>query len=195
VILASIEQVSDWIRSRQSVYPEMFTGEKVDDQLIYTILMNANSAPSHRHTEPWRFHIVTPEALEEFKSFFLATYTKVHSGPSFKESKYNKINKRILACSHILIITMQRDLNDSVPEWEEIAAVGCAIENIYLSLTPAGIAGYWSSPLYLMENIESYIKLQEGERCLGLFYIGVPQSDLPPLINKRPLEEKINWIR
>ena len=191
----SLDQVSSWIKSRQSIYPEMFTGEKVDDSVILTLLENANSAPSHRHTEPWRFHVVTTNALPAFKEFFLATYTKMHLGDSFKESKYKKIGKRIVACSHVLILTMQRDPKNSVPEWEEIAAVGCAIENIYLSLSPCGLGGYWSSPLYLMDNIQSYIELQDGERCLGLFYIGVPQAQLAPQIKKRPIEEKTTWIR
>ncbi len=190
----SLTQVSEWIRTRQSIYADMFTGDKVSDEIIQDILLNANAAPSHRQTEPWRFHVVTSSALESFKEFIQATYTKVHEGESFKEVKFKKLGKRILACSHILIINMQRDQKNSVPEWEEIAAVGCAVQNIYLSLASAGLGGYWSSPEYLIDHITSYVNLNEGERCLGLFYIGVPQDNLPPSISKGPIEEKTNWI-
>ena len=32
-----------------------------------------------------------------------------------------------------------------MPEWEETAAVACAVQNMHLTLTAEGLAGYWSS--------------------------------------------------
>lgn len=31
------------------------------------------------------------------------------------------------------------------PEWEEMCAVACAVQNMYLMATSLGVAGYWSS--------------------------------------------------
>lgn len=191
----SFSQACDWIRTRQSIYPGSYTGEAASDEQIQQILLNANTAPSHRHTEPWRFHVVTPAARAGFKAFFQELYTEVHPGELYKERKYVKLGKRIEASSHILIINMQRDQKASVPEWEEVAAMGCAMQNIYLSLEPLGLGGYWSSPQYLIDNITDYIDLREGERCMGLFYIGVRKEEIPQAIVKRPIEEKVTWIR
>lgn len=38
---------------------------------------------------------------------------------------------------------MQR--HHEVPEWEEVAAVACAAQNMQLVATALGVAGYWSS--------------------------------------------------
>ena len=32
-----------------------------------------------------------------------------------------------------------------MPEWEETAAVACAVQNMHLAFTAEGLAGYWSS--------------------------------------------------
>jgi len=42
-----------------------------------------------------------------------------------------------------IAICMQR--HHEVPEWEEVAAVACAAQNMQLVATALGVAGYWSS--------------------------------------------------
>jgi len=32
-----------------------------------------------------------------------------------------------------------------MPEWEDQAAVACAVQNLHLMATAMGVAGYWSS--------------------------------------------------
>ena len=41
---------------------------------------------------------------------------------------------------------MQRDPGERIPEWEELASVACAVQNMWLSATSYGIGAYWSSP-------------------------------------------------
>ncbi len=188
--------ISQWIKSRQSIFPNSFTGEKVSDEVILQILENANTAPSHRNTEPWRFKIITPSKLEDFSEFLQAQYKATTNEHTFVERKYKKLRKKVMASSHVIIISMQRDESESVPEWEELAATACAVQNIYLSLSTFGLGGYWSSPALVINHISKYIPLAKGERNLGLFYIGkVNPEGVPPIKNKGPLETKLTWIR
>jgi len=189
-----LEEVSKLLRGRRSIFPNMFTGERVSQEVIMTLLENANSAPSHKNTEPWRFRVISPDKLDSFADFFQAVYTKVNVGEAFVQRKYDSIRKKILNSSHIIILSMLRDPKASVPEWEEIAATACAIQNIYLSLPAAGLGGYWSSPNILIDNITDFTELIPEERCLGLFYVGVPKEDLPPPIEKKPLAGKVCWL-
>lgn len=189
-----LSSASQWIRSRQSIYPARYTGELIPDALIWELLENANAAPSHRHTEPWRFHVIAPAKLEAFADFYQARYKQCTSPEKYNAKKYDKIKKKALQSSHILIVTMQRDRTESVPEWEELAAVACAVQNIYLSLGPMGLAGYWSSPGVVIEKIGQFVDLKEGERCLGLFYLGLPKAELPPPVNKGAISEKVTWL-
>lgn len=190
----TLEQVSELIRGRQSVYPKQFTGEAVDDETIHKILLNANSAPSHRNTEPWRFHVIAKSSAEAFITFQQSVYKREKVGEAYNDRKYKKLRSKVEQSSHIIIVGMERDKEESVPEWEEVAAVACAVQNIYLSLRPAGLGGYWSTPSLTINHIQEFIEMGERERCLGLFYIGIPQNELPPQVVKRPLDGKVRWV-
>lgn len=186
--------LSEIIDKRQSIYPSSYTGELIEKEMIDKLLYNANQAPSHRHTEPWRFYVLAGAAKERFSHFMQEAYRMKYTNNGFNEMKHRKIAEKIKATSHILMISMFRDENESVPEWEEIAAVSCAIQNLYLSVSAAGLGGYWSTPGYLIDEAPAFFRLKENERCLGLFYLGVPKKELPLKIHKRPVEDKVRWV-
>ena len=87
---------------------------------------------------------------------------------------------------------MQRDLEERLPEWEEIAAVACAVQNMWLTATAHGLGAYWSTP-GAINAVGDFVELAEGERCLGFFYMGY--TDAPHPEGKRaPLADKVQWI-
>jgi nitroreductase len=66
---------------------------------------------------------------------------------------------------------MKRDLKESVPEWEEIAATAMAVQNMWLTCVDFKIGCYWSTPKYTIK-MDHFFKLKKNERCLGFFYMG-----------------------
>lgn len=54
-----MNEINTLIRHRRSVFQAEYTGEKVDDAIINQMLENANWAPTHKMTEPWRFIVYT----------------------------------------------------------------------------------------------------------------------------------------
>jgi len=186
------ELVDNVIRNRRAIFPPMFTGEKIDDDIVKALMENANWAPTHRKTEPWRFVIFKGDALNELSEFCANAYKAYVSEESFSEKKFEKTKKKILASSHVIAICMQRSLNVSIPEWEELAAVSMAVQNIWLSCAAYGVGGYWSSPGYI-ENANEFLKLSEGQRCLGFFYLGVPNADIELKGDRSPIADKVIW--
>lgn len=191
--MEKFDQLTELIKQRQSIYPASFTGEFIPNDLINRILKNAIQAPSHKHTEPWRFHIVNGDAKLGYVRFAQQSYKDYVAVDKFKQSKYDKLAKKIGNSSHIIMLGCKHDREANLPEWEEVAAVSCAIQNIYLSLTAAGLGGYWSSPGFIINNAQKYFNMENDEVCLGVFYIGVPKEKLPPAVVKGSLEEKVKW--
>ena len=74
---------------------------------------------------------------------------------------------------------MQRDPKESIPEWEELASVSMAVQNLWLMSSSIGIGSYWSSPS-LMNYLGEHITLKEGEKCLGFFYMGKYSVEIEP---------------
>lgn len=188
-----IETLDQIIKKRRSIFPAMYTGEKIDDAIIKEILENANWAPNHKNTEPWRFKVYTDNALERLGDFLAERYKEMTPAESFKEMKYKKTRAKLLKSSHVIALCIQRDPKESVPEWEELAALACSVQNMYLSCTARGIGCYWSSPKTILEADE-FLNLSEGERCYGLLYMGKPVEGLELKSERGIIDEKTEWI-
>jgi nitroreductase len=78
---------------------------------------------------------------------------------------------------------------------EEIAAVSCAVENIYLSTTAYELGGYWTTGgVTYNPNAKSFFGLGDEDRLLGFFYLGYVA--IPSGAGKRkPLDEKVVWVK
>jgi nitroreductase len=188
------EQFNQLVRSRRSVFPDQLeAGKKVDDAIIREILINATWAPNHGKTEPWHFTVFSGDGLRSFANFQSELYRKV-AGDHFKEMTFSKMQQNPLKASHIIAIGMKRSSLKSIPEIEDIEAVACAVENIYLSVTAYGLGGYWTTGgVTYYEEAKSFFGLGETDKLLGFFYIG--HVAMPSTGGHRlPLEQKVNWI-
>jgi nitroreductase len=182
------------VRSRRSVFPKQFDpGKKVDDAIVRQILENATWAPSHGNTEPWHFVVFTGKGLEKLATFQSELYQQT-AGEGFKEATYTKLKENPLKASHIIALGMKRSEARRHPEVEEVEAVACAVQNIYLSVTAYGLGGYWTSGgVTYNEKARAFFGLGADDRLLGFFYLGhvaVPS----PAAKRKPLEEKVVWV-
>lgn len=192
---SEINQVNSTIQSRRSVYPYQFErGKRIPDEIIWQILENANRAPTHKMTEPWRFTVYTGEGLQHFSKLQSDIYTK-YAGAKFKENKLlNLINYPLMA-SHVIAVGMKRNKENKVPEIEEIIATAFAIENMYLTVAAYGLGGYLSTGgITYLEEAKPYFDLRGDDKLIGFFYIGYPAQVSESLTKRQPVKEKVKWI-
>lgn len=184
--------VSQLIRKRRSIFPDQYNDKPIPDAIIWEILENANWAPTHRLTEPWRFKVFKGKALERLSNYLADYYEKNTPETAYSEIKLKKTRQKPLRSGCVIAICMQRDLLERVPEWEEIAAVATAVQNMWLSCAALNIGCYWSSPQSALDANE-FLNLAEGERCLGLFYMGyhaMPEME----VKRQPIADKVVWL-
>jgi nitroreductase len=189
------QQLDELIHQRRSIYPQDYTGEKVDDEIVKQILENARWAPTHKFTEPWRFVVFTGDGIKALAKFQADLYkTVTETDGSFKENNYIKLSTKPLLSSHIVAILMKRDEKKSVPEIEESGAVFCAIQNMYLTATAYGVGSYLSTGgITYFEEAKSFFNLQPEDRLIGFFHLGIPKRVYPPA-RRKPLEEVCQWV-
>ncbi|HET9054111.1 MAG TPA: nitroreductase, partial [Cyclobacteriaceae bacterium] len=133
------EAVNALLRNRRSIFPKDYTGEKVDDVIIHQMLENANWAPTHKFTEPWRFIVFTGEGLKKLGSIQSGLYEKKSKAEgTFDETKYNNLLTKPLESSHIILVYMKRDERKSVPEVEELGSTFIAVQNMHLTAAAHG---------------------------------------------------------
>jgi nitroreductase len=189
------EWLNEVIENRRSVYQQQYSGEPVNDDIVHQMLKNANWAPTHKLTEPWRFVVFTGEGLEKLAQFQAELYKKVTTADSsFKEDRYQNLLTKPKLSSHIIAVGMKRDPKKSVPEVEELGAVFCAIENMYLTACAYGVGAYLSTGgVTYFEEAKEFFGLGADDKLLGFFHIGMPNREMPKG-KRRPIEEKVKWI-
>ncbi len=186
------------IRERRSIYPEQFDPDRtIPEEIIHQLLENANWAPTHGLTQPWYFSIFSGGGLKKLADYQSTLYKKTTPPEHFKKDKFEKLLKRPLLCSHIIGLGMKRQKTEKIPEIEEVEAVACAVQNMYLTATAYGVGCYWGSGgITYNDKAKSFFNLTQKDRLLGFLYIGYPKPDFerPPGFRK-PIEDRTYWIK
>jgi nitroreductase len=182
------------IRTRRSVYPKQYTGEQIPRAVIEQMLENANWAPTHAKTEPWRFFVFAGEKLKVFGEWNAEVYRRITAPEKFDQAKYDKFRANPLTASHVIAICMKRQPNARIPVIEDIEAVACAVQNMYLTVTAYGYGGFWSSAgATYTEEAKEYFGLGTEDQVLGFFYAGVPNGPVPDGV-RGPIQDKTVWV-
>jgi len=182
--------VFELIKKRRSVFPAQYNGKPIAKEEIEKLLEAANWAPNHKKTEPWRYKVMMGNSKAELGKFLAHKYQEVDARP--KQVKINKLIENPKKAGAIIAICMQRDPNESIPEWEEIAATAMAVQNMWLAATEMGIGSYWSSP-GLIKYMDEFFDLNQGEKCLGFFYLGY-SDEIITMGERKPIADKVEWI-
>lgn len=187
----SIDTINQIIRTRRSIFPPEYIDKEIPRDVIETIVANANFAPTHRLTQPWRFTIFRGTGLTKLADFLGETYRSQTTPETFSEAKYDGTRNKVLKSSCVIAINMELH-PEKVPEWEELAAVACAVENMWLTATALEVGAYWSTPGNLTA-LEQFLQLEPNQKCVGLFFMGYHQAKEKPAVRK-PIDEKLTWV-
>lgn len=184
------------IQSRRSVFQQQYSGERVDDAIVQQMLENANWAPNHKNTQPWRFIVFTDEGIKRLAQAQADVYKHVtEADGTYKEERYQNLLTKPILSSHIIAIAMKRDEKKSIPAIEEVGAVFCAVQNMYLTATAYGVGAYLSTGgITYFDEAKNLFGLGDEDVLIGFFHIGMPKGAIPE--GKRtPVTDKVIWER
>lgn len=184
--------IKELIQSRRSIFPADYTTEPIPKEVIEEIIESANYAPSHKLTEPWRFTICVGAGKLRLGQVMADLYKEHTPEEKFLQKKYDSIILKAQQAGCIIVIKAQLH-PDKLPEWEEIAALGCAVQNMALTATALKVGSYWSSP-GMIKHLGEFLSLKENEQCFGLFYMGYHDATERKAI-RTPIDGKVQWIK
>jgi len=188
--MSNYEILSQVIKERRSIFPASYIKKEIPVEVIKQILETANYAPTHKLTQPWRFTVIRKGGLAKLGEALGNLYKQHVSPQQFLQKKFDSFGEKTSQADCIIAINMQ--LSGKIPEWEELAAVSCAVQNMALTAESLKVGAYWSSPP-IIDNLGGFLNLGESEKCIGLFYMGY-HNEKPWQPNRTPIEEKVKWI-
>jgi nitroreductase len=191
-LLPTPTQFDALVRARRSIQAVQFEpGRVVPDDVVQQMLENANWAPTHKRTEPWRFVVFRGAGLRKLAEFQVELYRQ-QAGEFVDEKKAQKLAQNPLLASHVIAIGMKR--HHVLPEIEEVEAVACAVQNLHLTAVAHGVGGYWGSGgITYLEEAKPFFGLGPEDKLLGFFYLGYVAQQ-PGRNLRKPIDDKVTWV-
>lgn len=170
-------------------------GKSIDDSTIQQLLELADWAPTHGHTEPWRFVVYGGEKVKEFCNDHASLYKANTPEEKFMHATYDKLQRQGDLVSHIILVYMKRGNNPKIPVLEEIAAASCAVENVLLGASTLNVAVLWGSGgMTHHPAMKQYLNLAEEDVVLGILYLGYTDDQVAKEGRRIvPAADKITW--
>jgi nitroreductase len=158
-------------RTHKAYGPERLSREEVS-----SLLDVARWAPNHHLTNPWRFRVVGPEALERLK---------VAAGPEAA----GKLDR-----APTLVVCSCAQTGDAVQDDEDLQAAAVAAYIVLLAAHARGYAGYWRTPGVLRtDEGRAAVGMADDERFVGLIHLGhAVQEQRAP--DRDPVEQVAEFL-
>jgi nitroreductase len=153
------------IRTRRT--HKAYRPEPVERAVLDELFDLARWAPNHNLTNPWRFHVLGPGAIERLKA--VADGAKPGSA-----RKLDRAPTLVAACA--------RRTGDPVQDEEDLLATGVAAYIVLLAAHARGLAGYWRTVSVLdLPAGRAAVGIPADERPVGLLHLGHPvHAQEPP---------------
>ena len=152
--------VEDAIRTRRT--HKAYGSEPIERQMLDELFELARWAPNHHLTNPWRFRVLGPQALERLKrAAGPEAAVKLDRAPT------------LVVCSAALE-------GDEVQDAEDLHATAIAAYIVLLAAHDRGLVGYWRTPEVLRTDAgREAVGLAPAERFVALIHLGHPVQSKP----------------
>jgi nitroreductase len=169
--------LDDAIRTRRT--HKAYRPEPIDRATLDELFELARWAPNHHLTNPWRFRVLGPQALQRLKE--AADAVDPGSG-------------RKLDRAPTLVVATVRTGADPVQDREDLLAGGVAAYIVLLAAHARGLAGYWRTPAVLRDpGGRAALGVGDDEEVLGLLHLGHPRQEQQPPA-RAPVGEVVEYL-
>lgn len=180
-------------RTRRTVKPNLMDPSRgVDRGLLTEILEDANWAPTHGMTQPWRFHVFDGEARAVLAEALQSIYDQITPAGEVRPDKRTRLRVSCEQAPVVIAIVARVDPNGRISTLDEICATACAVQNLLLSSHQRGLGSFWSTaPAGCSREFLTWLGLDETHHGLGLVYLGYPSSGASAESTRVPVMERV----
>ena len=163
------------IRTRRT--HKAYAPEPLDRETLDELFELARWAPNHKLTNPWRFRVLGPQALERLK-----------------RAADDPVAAAKLDRAPTLVAVTATQSGDPVLDEEDMLAAGAAAYVVLLAAHGRGLAGYWRTPGVLRSAAgRAALGVGDDERVLGLLHLGHPRQQ-PRVPERAPVEAVATYL-
>jgi nitroreductase len=184
-------RISDALRQRRSI--KRFTGRVVTREEIEQLLDAAVLAPNHRLTEPWRFHVLGPEARYAYGLALGERKARKIEDPEQARALRERVAQEHRALPAMLVVAMVTNDNPEIRD-EDYAATMMAVEHIALRALELGLGTAIRTGGVMGDAAaRAAAGVTEQERIVAVVNVGEP-AEVPPGPKKTSARDLTRWV-
>ena len=164
-----LRRLAERIRSRRTT--KLFLKQPVARKLILDAIEVARWAPNHHLTEPWHFYVLGSQKIQDCVNLTRKMVTEI------KDAKMGEFKaESAAAIPGWLVVTCDRS-DDELLQLENYASCACAIQNLMLYLSEAGVATKWATgPITRDARFYELLGADpKATRVVGIIWYGYPK--------------------
>lgn len=183
--------VIEAIQSRRSI--KRFEDRPPTREQIETLLSMAVVAPNHRHTEPWRFYVLGPDARHAYGLALGERRARKVEDPDKAREVRDRTAAEHRAVPCIIAVAMIISDNPEVRE-EDYAATMMGVQNISLAAVELGLGTHIRTGAVMNDPAaRAAAGVATEERIVALVNVGTPE-EVPPGRPRTPAAAHTAWI-
>jgi len=183
--------VFEAIRERRSV--KNFTDGTITREQIEQLLATVVLAPNHRMTEPWRFHVLGPEARRAWGVALGNRKAKRVEDPEAAQAVIDKVANAHEAYPAMIAVSLVREENPEIAE-EDYAAAFMGIQNLSLAAHAMGLSAQLKTGAVMDDPAaRAAVGLPDDERIIAVIELGEPEA-MPEPKKRQPAAELTTWV-
>lgn len=173
-------------------YTDTFAEACPPREVIERLIEAATWAPSHRRTEPWRFHVLAGDARAAMGAAVADWLAESGEGG---EGPQQAARVRLLRAPVVIVLSHVGTPDDAVRDLEDYAAACCALQNLLLAAEAEGLAAHTSTGVMVQfAGAKQYLGLAPHDRIVGYVYLGYRPADVAPKEGaRRPPVVRWEW--
>jgi len=170
-------ELEEAIRTRRT--HKAYAAEPIERETLDELFELARWAPNHHLTNPWRFRVVGPQALERLKAA---------TGDPVAAAKLDR-------APTLVVVSAIRSDEDPILAEEDLLATAGAAYVVLLAAHGRGLAGYWRTPGVLRTTEgRAAVEVSDSEHVLGLLHLGRPRQE-PRIPERADVQEIATYLQ
>ncbi len=144
-----------------------------DPDELAAMLHAADAAPDHGRLRPWRLRVLDDATRARLGEAYAAAAAARGEDPAAVE----RARSKPLRGPRVIAAIARTVPDPRIPEWEQLAAAACAVQNLCLAATALGYGSAWRTGTAVEDRgVRAVLGLTDAERLIGFVHLGTPTA-------------------
>lgn len=162
-----------------------------DREQLTRIMQAAVRAPDHGRIAAWRFIVLEGSGREKLGEAMVAAARRAR--PDLSDELAQRERDKVRRAPTIVVVAARTHRTHKVPEFEQLIAVGAAVENMFLAAHALGLGAMWKTgDAAYDESVKLALGLHSGDHIIAFLYLGTIEAQGP--VKPSSLDNIVEWV-